>query len=151
MPVMATTMTARPKLAAALCCFSPLIRCATLELEPSFNFLRSTSSSSAVWYRASLSLLRALVQLVVIHRLFPARSALAAGVPLLLMLRADRWPFCPRTGRGLSHLVEYNAQAEDIAALIHLLAPRLFRRHVLHSAHQQAGGDIDVITGIDFS
>jgi len=53
--------------------------------------------------------------------------------------------------RGLRSFHKAQRRAEDVAALIDLLALRLFRRHVLYRAHQQTGGDIDVISDIDLS
>ena len=42
------------------------------------------------------------------------------------------------------HLIKYNAEAEDVCAMIHIAAHRLLRRHVVDRAHD------DARTGFDF-
>ena len=58
-----------------------------------------------------------------------------------------RRPASERLPSG-SHLVEHGAEREEIGAMVHVLAPRLLRRHVRHRPQRGAGtGQVDVVRG----
>ncbi len=64
----------------------------------------------------------------------------ATGVGELMMALSVSGALGPRNGSfSGQHFVENDPEAEDVASVIHLLSPRLLRRHVGDGSHDLSG------------